>query len=70
MLGEPPESFVNLDMTYRDTIAAVRTRELKYRNTELQRLMATARGDDEKNALLTELTANRRKAEALRARTP
>jgi DNA primase len=70
MLGEPPESIVNLELTYRDTIAAVRTRELKYRNSELQRLMTTARGDDEKNALLAELTANRRKAEALRVRTP
>jgi hypothetical protein len=70
MLGEPPESIVNLELTYRDTIAAVRTRELKHRNTELKRLMATARGDDEKNALLAELTANRRKAEALRVRPP
>jgi hypothetical protein len=70
MLGEPPESFVNLELTYRDTIAAVRTRELKHRNSELQRLMAMARGDEEKNALLAELTANRRKVEALRTRVP
>jgi len=70
MLGEPPESFVNLDMTYRDTIAAVRARELKHRNAELLRLMATARGDAETNALLAELYANQQKAEALRVRTP
>ena len=70
MLGEPPESIVNLELTYRDTIAAVRTRELKHRNSELQRLMAMARGDEEKNALLAELTANRRKVEALRTRVP
>jgi DNA primase len=69
ILGEPPESIVNLETTYRDTIAALRTRELRSRNSELQRLMSTARNDEEKNALLAELMANKRKADALRSRT-
>ena len=47
MLGEPPESFVNLEVTYRDTVAALRIRELKQKNSELQRLMATARSEEE-----------------------
>ena len=68
MLGEPPESLVNLEATYRDTIAALRIRELKHKNHELQRLMATARSEDEKNALLAEKNANVRKAAALRTR--
>jgi DNA primase len=68
MLGEPPESLVNLEATYRDTIAALRIRELKQKNHELQRLMATARSEDEKNALLAEKNANVRKAAALRTR--
>ena len=68
MLGEPPESLVNLDQTYRDTVAALRIRELKEKNRELQRLMATARSEDEKNALLAEKNANVQKAAALRTR--
>jgi len=70
MLGEPPESLVNLEMTYRDTVAALRIRELKKKNHELQRLMATALSEDEKNALLAEKDANVRKAAALRTRAP
>ena len=70
MLGEPPESLVNLEMTYRDTVAALRIRELKHKNHELQRLMATARSEDEKNALLAEKNANVRMAAALRTRAP
>jgi hypothetical protein len=68
MLGEPPESLVNLEQTYLDTVAALRIRELKQKNHELQRLMATARNEDEKNALLAEKNANVRKAAALRTR--
>jgi DNA primase len=68
MLGEPPESLVNLEATYRDTVAAVRIRELKQKNNELQRLMATARSEEEKNVLLAEKDANARKALALRTR--
>ena len=68
MLGEPPESFVNLEATYRDTVAALRIRELKQKNSELQRLMATARSEEEKNVLLAEKDANARKALALRTR--
>ena len=68
MLGEPPESLVNLEATYRDTVAALRIRELKQKNNELQRLMATARSEEEKNVLLAEKNANVRKAAALRTR--
>ena len=68
MLGEPPESIVNLELTYRHTIAKVRTRELKNRNEEINRLMATAR-DEEKNALLAEILANKQKARALQVET-
>ena len=68
MLGEPPESLVNLQATYRDTVAALRIRELKQKNSELQRLMATARSEEEKNVLLDEKDANARKALALRTR--
>ena len=68
MLGEPPESIVNVELTYRDTIARVRTRELKIRNEEINRLMATAR-DDEKTTLLAEMWANKRKADALKIQT-
>jgi DNA primase len=68
MLGEPPESLVNLEATYQDTVAALRIRELKQKNRELQRLMATARSEDEKNALLAEKNANVHKAAALRTR--
>lgn len=68
MLGEPPESIVNLELTYRHTIARVRTRELKNRNEEINRLMATAR-DEEKNALLAEILANKQKARALQGET-
>jgi DNA primase len=68
MLGEPPESIVNLELTYRHTIARVRTRELKNRNEEINRLMATAR-DEEKNALLAEILANKQKARALQVET-
>ena len=68
MLGEPPESLVNLEQTYRDTVAALRIRELKQKNHELQRLMATARSEEEKNALLAEKNANVRQAAALRTR--
>ncbi|HEX5074489.1 MAG TPA: DNA primase [Gemmatimonadaceae bacterium] len=68
MLGEPPESLVNLEVTYRDTVAALRIRELKQKNSELQRLMATARSEEEKNVLLAEKDANARKALALRTR--
>ena len=70
MLGEPPESLVNLEATYRDTVAALRIRELKQKNNELQRLMATARSEEEKNVLLAEKNANVRKAAALRTRAP
>jgi len=69
MLGEPPNSIVDLDRTYRDTVAALRIRELKEKNRELQRLMSTARTEDEKNALLAEKNANVQKATALRAPT-
>jgi len=68
MLGEPPESIVNLELTYRHTIARVRTRELKNRNDEINRLMATAR-DEEKTALLAEILANKQKARALQVET-
>jgi DNA primase len=68
MLGEPPESLVDLEATYRDTVAALRIRELKQKNNELQRLMATARSEEEKNLLLAEKNANVRKAAALRTR--
>jgi hypothetical protein len=68
LLGEPPESFVDLEATYRDTVAALRIRELKQKNSELQRLMATARSEEEKNVLLAEKDANARKALALRTR--
>jgi DNA primase len=68
MLGEAPESLVNLEVTYRDTVAALRIRELKQKNSELQRLMATARSEEEKNVLLAEKDANARKALALRTR--
>jgi len=70
MLGEPPESIVNLEQTYRDTIAKLRIRELRQKNDELQRLMATARSEDEKNALLAEKNANMRIAAALRTQAP
>ena len=70
MLGEPPESIVDLERTYRDTVAALRIRELKQKNRELQRLMSTARTEDEKNALLAEKNANMQKAAALRVHAP
>ena len=69
LLGEAPESIVDLERTYRDTIAKMRVRELKHRNAELKRLMTAARDNDEKNELLAELTANTRKVHALQPRT-
>jgi hypothetical protein len=69
LLGEPPESIVDVERTYRDTIAKMRVRELKHRNAELKRLMTAARDNNEKNELLAELTANTRKVHALQPRT-
>lgn len=68
MLGEPPNSIVDLDRTYHDTVAKLRIRELTQRNLELQRLMATARTPDEETALLVEKNANKQAMTALRAR--
>jgi hypothetical protein len=67
MLGEPPESFVDLETTYRDTVAKLRIRELEKKNDELQRLIPMA-NEAEKNVLLAEKDANARKARALRTR--
>ena len=67
MLGEPPESFVDLETTYRDTVARLRIRELDKQNDELQRLIPMA-SEAEKNVLLAEKEANARKARALRTR--
>jgi DNA primase len=67
MLGEPPESFVDLETTYRDTVAKLRIRELDKQNDELQRLIPMA-SEAEKNVLLAEKEANARKARALRTR--
>jgi DNA primase len=69
LLGEPPESIVDLETTYRHTIAKMRVRELKQRNAELRRLMAATRDKNEENELFAELTANSRKVEALQPRT-
>jgi DNA primase len=69
LLGEPPESIVDLETTYRHTIAKMRVRELKQRNAELRRLMAATRDKSEENELFAELTANSRKVEALQPRT-
>jgi hypothetical protein len=69
LLGEPPESIVDLETTYRHTIARMRVRELKQRNAELRRLMAATRDKHEENELFAELTANSRKVEALQPRT-
>ena len=68
MLGEPPESIVNLEATYRDTIAKLMIRELKQKNEHLQRLMSAARDEEEKNALLAEKKANAQKIDALTTR--
>jgi DNA primase len=67
MLGEPPESLVNLEATYQDTVAKLRIRELRQKNEELQRLIPMA-SEEEKNVLLAEKDANARKAAALRTR--
>jgi hypothetical protein len=69
LLGEPPESIVDLETTYRHTIAKMRVRELKQRNAELRRLMAATRDKNEESELFAELTANSRKVEALQPRT-
>jgi DNA primase len=66
MLGEPPESIVDLERTYRDTVAKLRIRELQQENFKLQRLMSTARTPDEENTLLTKKNANAQKMKALR----
>jgi DNA primase len=68
MLGESPNSIVDLERTYHDTVAKLRIRELAHRNLELQRLMATARTPDEETALLVEKNANKQAMTALRAR--
>jgi DNA primase len=68
MLGESPNSIVDLERTYKDTVAKLRIRELKQRNFELQRLMATARTADEETALLVEKNANQQAMAALQAR--
>jgi hypothetical protein len=60
---------VDLETTYRHTIAKMRVRELKQRNAELRRLMAATRDKSEENELFAELTANSRKVEALQPRT-
>ncbi len=67
MLGEPPESLVDLETTYRDSVAKLRIRELDKKNDELQRLIPMA-SEAEKNVLLAEKDANARMARALRTR--
>jgi hypothetical protein len=60
ILGEAPESIVNLERTFRDTLARLRVRELKARNDELLRLISTARNTEESNGLLAQLDANKK----------
>jgi hypothetical protein len=60
ILGEAPDSIVNLDRTFRDTLARLRVRELKARNDELLRLISTARNTEESNGLLAQLDANKK----------
>ena len=68
MLGEPPNSILDLERTYHDSVAKLRIRELRQRNLDLQRLMATARTPDEQTALLVEKNANKQAMTALQAR--
>jgi len=68
MLGEPANSILDLERTYHDSVAKLRIRELRQRNLELQRLMATARTPDEETALLVEKNANKQAMTALQAR--
>ena len=67
MLAEPLESLVDLETTYRDSVAKLRIRELDKKNDELQRLIPMA-SEAEKNVLLAEKDANARIARALRTR--
>ena len=60
IIGEPPESIVDLERTFRDTLAKMRVRELKARNDELLRLISAARNSDESNGLLAQLDANKK----------
>ena len=60
IVGEPPESIVDLERTFRDTLAKMRVRELKARNDELLRLISAARNSDESNGLLAQLDANKK----------
>jgi len=60
ILGEPPESIVDLERTFRDTLSRMRVRELKARNDELLRLISAARNSDESNGLLAQLDANKK----------
>ncbi len=59
ILGEAPESIVNLERTFRDTLARLRVRELKAKNDELRRLISAARTAEESNGLLAQLNANK-----------
>ncbi|HEY5418757.1 MAG TPA: DNA primase [Gemmatimonadaceae bacterium] len=68
MLGEPANSILDLERTYHDSVAKLRIRELRQRNLDLQRLMATARTPDEQTALLVEKNANKQAMTALQAR--
>ena len=60
ILGEPPESIVNLDRTFRDTLARLRVRELKARNDELRRLISAARTAEETPCPATNVPARPR----------
>ena len=60
ILGEAPESIVDLERTFRDTLARLRVRELRARNDELLRLISTARNTEESNGLLAQLDANKK----------
>jgi DNA primase len=69
IIGEAPESIVNLERTFRDTLARLRVRELKARNDELRRLISTARTAEESNGLLAQLNANKSYMRQLLSRT-
>jgi hypothetical protein len=60
ILGEPPESIVDLERTFRETLAKLRVRELRARNEELRRLISAARNSEESNGLLAQLDANKK----------
>lgn len=66
ILGDPPESIVDLERTYRDTLAKLRVRELRAQNAELKRLISAARNSEESNALLAQLDANNKSMLRLR----